>query len=428
MNDIKFSYENSNNCRYLVYKIENIQNIDKLEYNMISSNKIEGLLEFIYSNIDDKYYCKYDVTSKITLKNYIKSCDDTDKIIKILINIFKVFVEIEDFLISNEHLLLDEEYVFIDVSNLSIYFICLPVDDIEKRYNLKDFISNILGNLKIEDFKNKGLIYLLMEFLNKEEFLDVKEALNILKNTGYDKRHVKHKEIKTEDKKKEAEFNALSNSQERQIKKLDESSIIGFSVPGQEGKIEIKKSDKKISLKDIFKIPKFEKDKLKKKPKKTSEKDRLKKNPKKNVEKDIAEERNIKDKISEDIKYDNTVIIKSSGENEKTLLLHALNSGLYPSMPYLIRKRNGEKINITSDLFRIGKEADYVDYAISDNNTISRAHSDIIKMNKDYYIQDNNSKNHTYVNEIMLYDRQAVKLEHNCEIKLSDELFTFKLY
>lgn len=415
MNDIKFSYENSNNCSYLVYKIENIKNIDKLEYNMISGNKIEGLLEFIYSNIDDKYYYKYDVTSKITLKNYIKSCDDTDKIIKILINIFKVFVEIEDFLISNEHLLLDEEYVFIDVSNLSIYFICLPVVDIEKRYNLKDFISNILVNLKIEDFKNTGLIYLLMEFLNKEESLDVKEALNILKNTGYDKRHVKHKEVKTEDKKQEVKFDALSNSQERQIKKLDESSIIGFSVPGQEGKIEIKKSDKKISLKDIFKIPKFEKNKLKK-------------NLKKNVEKDIAEERNIKDKISEDIKYDNTVIIKSSGENEKTVLLHALNSGLYPSMPYLIRKRNGEKINITSDLFRIGKEVDYVDYAILDNNTISRAHSDIIKMNKDYYIQDNNSKNHTYVNEIMLCDRQAVKLEHNCEIKLSDELFTFKLY
>jgi hypothetical protein len=159
--------------------------------------------------------------------------------------------------------------------------------------------------------------------------------------------------------------------------------------------------------------------------KKENDKKESKKNSQEEVVKSICRETNAH---SEEISYDNTVIIKNSADNGKTVLLNALNSGLYTSMPYLLRKKNKEKINITSSLFRIGKEIDYVDYAILDNSTISRAHADIIKINNEYFIQDNNSKNHSYINEIMISDGQAAKIEHNSEIKLSDEVFIFKLY
>lgn len=426
MLDTIFSFENSCNRNYLVYNIKDIKEIDKVEHNMITNNIIEGLLNISYSSIDDKYFYKYDISSKIPLKRYLSGCNDTDKIFKILLNSLDVFIEVEDFMILKEHIILDENYIFVNVSDISLHFVCLPINDnnenIINRYNLKSFINNIIGYLSIEDFENKNLIYLLKDVLNKDDSFDIREILSVLKNLDNNKNFIKQEKINKiykEEKKIEIACDILNNTQKRNIKKLNDDKIIkekkvenfDFLVPGQEEKVKIKKKDNKIDLKKIFKISKQDK-------KSVVKENKL----------DKIQEIKINDENDESATYSHTVLIKRPNANEQTSLLNALNSGLYPSFPYLIRKKNGEKINITSDLFRIGKEIDYVDYAIKDNNTISRAHADIIKINKDYYIQDNNSKNYTYVNDNIVCDGQAVKLEHNYEIKLSNELFIFKLY
>lgn len=448
MKDIKFNYENKNNNSYLVYEIEKLEEIDRLEQNMMSSNRIEGLLEFIYSNIDDKHSFKYDITSKITLKMYLDRCCDEEKIIKIFINIFRLLIEIEDFMILKGHLFLHDDYVFIDVSSLQVYFICLPIKDIPiengvESINLKQFINEILSKLRIEKFENKPLISLLKEFLSKEEFLNIEETKNVLKNMLQDKNNKavasapKYVHSEKESNLEKVEFNNTDNSEERRIKKIDQDSF-DFLVPGHEKKVEVE-AEKKINIKNIFKFSPFgdkkkENSENKKfdvgKPKKTNKnKYEININSKNYNDEDIIMSKNIKTNDNDkEISYNKTVIIKNHDNNEKTVLLNALNSGLYPSMPYLIRKKNNEKINITSNLFRIGKEMDYVDYVILDNSTISRAHADIIKINNEYFMQDNNSKNHSYVNEIMISEGQAVKLEHDSEIKLSNEVFTFKLH
>ena len=49
-----------------------------------------------------------------------------------------------------------------------------------------------------------------------------------------------------------------------------------------------------------------------------------------------------------------------------------------PIYPYLIRSKNQEKISVDKEVFRIGKEREYCDYFVSDNNAVSRNHADII--------------------------------------------------
>ena len=41
--------------------------------------------------------------------------------------------------------------------------------------------------------------------------------------------------------------------------------------------------------------------------------------------------------------------------------------------------RRDERIVITKDIFKIGKEQSYVDYWVSDNSAVSRSHANIIK-------------------------------------------------
>lgn len=110
-----------------------------------------------------------------------------------------------------------------------------------------------------------------------------------------------------------------------------------------------------------------------------------------------------------------------AGAGETTLL-----SGT-ASGAYLIRKKNGEKIVINLQNFKIGKERRKVNYCVSDNTTVSRLHCEIVKRGSDYYVIDQGSANYTYVNGVQLSPNKETLLSDQSVLKLSDEEFEFHL-
>ena len=92
---------------------------------------------------------------------------------------------------------------------------------------------------------------------------------------------------------------------------------------------------------------------------------------------------------------------------------------------FLVRKNNGEKININKPEFVIGKERRRVDYCINDNNSVSRAHAKIRVRAGRCYISDLGSTNCTFVNGSKLSPNQEVILSKGDKIKISDEEFEF---
>ncbi len=94
--------------------------------------------------------------------------------------------------------------------------------------------------------------------------------------------------------------------------------------------------------------------------------------------------------------------------------------------PYIVRVDNEEKIIIQKAVFKIGKASRGVDYHVSDNGAISRQHAVITKKDDGYYIRDNKSTNHTYVDGRELEEGEEVLLKNNTKFKLADEEFIFK--
>lgn len=92
---------------------------------------------------------------------------------------------------------------------------------------------------------------------------------------------------------------------------------------------------------------------------------------------------------------------------------------------FLVRKSNGERININKPEFVIGKERRRVDYCISDNNSISRTHAKIKVRAGRCYVLDMGSTNCTFVNGSRLNPNQEVILSKGDKIKISDEEFEF---
>ncbi len=91
----------------------------------------------------------------------------------------------------------------------------------------------------------------------------------------------------------------------------------------------------------------------------------------------------------------------------------------------IIRRRTGQSMLMNKDLFRIGSEASFVDLFIGDNPAIGSCHANIYERGGAYYIADQNSVNHTYVNGKMVQPGQMVQLMSGSLITLADEDFDF---
>ena len=95
---------------------------------------------------------------------------------------------------------------------------------------------------------------------------------------------------------------------------------------------------------------------------------------------------------------------------------------------YLVRLKTGERAPITKSFFRIGKEKSYVDYCISDNSAISRAHAYIVNKDGEYFLADTHSTNHTYINGGMISPDVETRLFHGAKVHFANEEFEFKLH
>lgn len=117
----------------------------------------------------------------------------------------------------------------------------------------------------------------------------------------------------------------------------------------------------------------------------------------------------------------NETTVLSNFTGETTVL-----SGAAPvSEPALIRVKTGERVVVNKPVFRIGKEKSYVDYFIGDNTAISRSHANIHIENGEYFIEDTNSTNHTYINGNIIVNNVKNKITNGDKIKLANEEFIF---
>ena len=112
------------------------------------------------------------------------------------------------------------------------------------------------------------------------------------------------------------------------------------------------------------------------------------------------------------------------GEDEGTSILESKE----PVYPYLIRLNTFERVNINKPVFRIGKEKSYVDYFVMNNSAVSRIHADIITQENRYFVKDNNSTNHTFVNGTMIPVNQSTEIFDGDALMIANEPFEFHIY
>lgn len=115
-----------------------------------------------------------------------------------------------------------------------------------------------------------------------------------------------------------------------------------------------------------------------------------------------------------------TLLFDDEDEGGTTLLVQ------YEPVGILSRRRNMQEVEVSGYEFVIGKSVTG-NFCIADNKAISRVHATIIYRDSEYYIRDENSTNHSYLNDRMLEPRQEEMLQNGDVIKLADEEFDFRI-
>lgn len=120
-------------------------------------------------------------------------------------------------------------------------------------------------------------------------------------------------------------------------------------------------------------------------------------------------------------------------DSEGTTLLeqNSISDSISPEQnnkfPSLVRVSTNETIIINKPVFRLGKERSYVDYFVTNNNAVSRSHADIITRGNRYFVCDQNSTNHTYINDELLAVKKETEICEGDVLRLANEEFIFHI-
>lgn len=92
---------------------------------------------------------------------------------------------------------------------------------------------------------------------------------------------------------------------------------------------------------------------------------------------------------------------------------------------WLTRVRTGERFELRGDRFVVGKSK-FSDYQVKDTTTISRSHAIFSCRGEDCLIEDDESKNGTYIDGVRLSAHESRPLADGAVVRMSDEDFTFE--
>lgn len=162
-----FSFENQGTNTYLVYTFEETDAIDTMSLGMITNNRILGLAETIYQQLDDVRQVKYNVTAKVALSQFFTGAVNKKRLLGVFSGIVNSLLETEDYMLEQSSILLDLDYIFVNVTSCEPVLICLPVlNNADKAADIGMFFKKIVFQTQFDQTENCDYVAQILNFLN----------------------------------------------------------------------------------------------------------------------------------------------------------------------------------------------------------------------------------------------------------------------
>lgn len=362
------------------YLLKSNDRIDNLTLGMMVNNDIEGFLPVQPVQVENDRYFRYDITGLVTMKEYLGEYVKKDRLLKVFYGIANTIRESSEYMINWTSFSLERKEIYVNPENGDVRLLCLPLLTVINDGNICNFFKNVLFSSQFDLDENGDYVGKLITFLNPKSYTLDKFIYELEDMLG-----LEHKEVVEEEDEEDTTVEAETEE--------DKSDADVEKEPAEDTEQEAANDD------DTEIQPE--------------------------LEENIAETSDevIDEKVTEETIETDEVSGKDAETEEVTPTVSK------PEIePYLIRLSNNQEIKIDKDSFYIGKDEKNVDYCISDNLAIDDKHAYIIRHGKEYFVVDNNSKNHTYLNRVLIGTDEEIFIPHGAQLRFADEDFEFRMH
>ena len=374
---------------------------------MLKENELKTLLTFYTMDVNGKTQFWYDISSKQSIKDYLEQNPISfELLIRIFAAIMVAFEEVAKYLLRTEHILLSAETIYVSRQEGQEVYLCYYPGDQDGKCGLSDFMNHIIGVLDYADDDLTRLCYSLYEMTLDEhttigdlyEYIqenlpeDYIQASNMPRGNyaGNNCALQKEEHIYAEGDEHIDSVENVATYDDMEEPADEEVAQREFDFGGNViEEIFNRIRSKGLEIYDM--IMSWQKDK--------------------------------KDRMEDNKPLENDLIIEPEPvECEPTVFLGAKSNKVYGSLRYIGNEKESDYI-IDSNIFRIGTHG--ANDACLNSQTVSRHHAKINEIDNHFYIQDLNSTNGTFLNDIMLNYSQSYELNPGDRITFADVPYIF---
>ena len=188
---MEFTFENHGTNTYLVYAVKPEDTIDTLSLGMLTNNKILGLAQTHFSQMDANKFIKYNISAHISVKQFFEGPVNRKRLLGVFKGIVNALLSAEDYMIDTRSIIIDLNYMFADVSTCDTVLVCLPIVGIEQeQVELGMFFKNIMFSTQFDQTDNCDYVAKIINYLNiasKFSLADFRDVLNSIDTDIYQK-------------------------------------------------------------------------------------------------------------------------------------------------------------------------------------------------------------------------------------------------
>lgn len=443
--DLEFRQQSVGETTYLVLDLEDQPAIDVFAMQMMAHNRLTSIIQTQIVQINDRKQIQLNVTGLAKLNNRISVPRPKKEVLGILNSILNAFEEVDVYMLDMNHLFLDWEHVYIDGQE-NCMLMYLPFDhayDKDKMVFLQEIVSKIQPDYQEKDpylfdilnAFSRGAIQKLADF---REIIKKSASVPAVDNKADVNKPDENRTDENKEKKIEAKpqrsgssvIAAVPKPQEKEekpapvaVKKVEKKATTSsrlpvINIPGREpGAKEVPEKKKK----GFFRSAKAEPVAIP---------------GKENKHKDNGMRGSSPMRVSEHVtgkqddmyeSYEHTVVMQEPrimpGKSDVTVVLDQPDNSMRISAR-LIRKQNGAVYKIDQEKAMVGSGSS-ANICIFDNKAISRSHAVIIRVDKNYYIEDNQSRNGSFVNGKRLQPGVREPIYDGMTLRFANEDFDF---
>lgn len=434
MQNLKLNYEARGINNYLT--IQAMDEINKYQMKMLENNEIPGLLPVNSRILNGEYILDYNITGIKRLKDVLDSGrmqeNDTKRIFAEMI---QNMVRTEEYFLTFHNCFLNIEYIYIN-EKLEVKMVYLPFCNTEItteeaiRVFCRELIANYCRHTKDPFFMDLLLYVDSQEFsmaglLNQSE-IGKQESAAVKVLLGGQKEYQMEENSNVPRISPEAENNKNDIEKKPVIAAGKPETSGGIAIPGKnmgaESTAQSKNNEEKTSLfKKLLRGGKKEEKKEEKENRKSKKKSKemdyipLYNTPGQTNE-ESEKRSNIKNSDEKDMPIWTGTMIQGIEQGNNTTIM------IKNHMPYFTHR--GQQIAIDHFPYMIGRKSPSADYVI-ERGVISDPHAKFSETNHNFYIQDQNSKNYTYVNGNKISPFTDTEIHDGDRLRLADEEIIF---